>query len=395
MKRSAFILLSILLLSGCADSTSGSYVDIESEKARQAELVRDLDTYEFTSGKPTELDEKPFNISSLGITSIGTKTFCIGSVGVSSCVLDTESERFLHLCNIAGCAHSHNSPGCLDQLQMNAPVAASNGLYFTSGNALMLFDGKEQEPIYENTFSTSYEKEFFPDSSNSLGGIMSQGGRLYILGASWFRTFDVTTNTASEPVILSEDSSIISYAANEDYLFFCTENNELFSCSFADNKLKKLDDKAGQVSVSGGRLYYIKWEGQTPILMSAERDGSSPQRLIENCYVGCCITDKAIYYTHFHTDEGKVYVYDLKTRQTAEYDISCKVREDNADTEDIDEEICYPQGGFMPRIMWNSQTDKVFVLDTITDGDGQLTNGRIGFVFQNGSTDHSIITDGV
>ena len=70
MKRAAFILLSILLLSGCADSTSGSYVDIESEKARQAELVRDLDTYEFTSGKPTELDEKPPGLPALDMARV-------------------------------------------------------------------------------------------------------------------------------------------------------------------------------------------------------------------------------------------------------------------------------------------------------------------------------------
>ncbi len=395
MKRATALLLAALMLSGCSSSGSSRYVDIEGEKAKQAELVGGFDTYEFTSGEMAELDEKPFNITSVGLTSKGAHTFCLGGVGVSNSVLDTDSVRFSHLCNIAGCAHSQNSPGCLDRLQMNSPVAASVGIYFTSGNTLMLFDGSKQEPVYENTFSTNYEKEVFPDTPNTLSGIMSQGGRLYLLGASWFRTYDAASDKAGEPVVLTEDSSIISYAANEDYLFFATENNELFSCRLSDNTIAKLDDKVGQVCVNDGKLCYIKWEGQTPVLMSAEHDGSMPKRLIENCYVNYCITEKDIYYTHFHADEGKVYVYDRNTEQITECDISCKLREDDPDTEDINEELVYPKNGFIPVIVWNKQTDKVFVLDTVEGEEAELTDLRVGFVFKNGSTNNEIITDGV
>lgn len=392
-KKIIIVLLTAALLAGCADKGSDSkgYVDLDSVKEEQQELVENQSVFEFSQDGEFKYDDKPWNIMKLSLTELDSHIFYFS--GLANIVLDTETDSFSHLCRIAGCAHSDNSPGCLDHLQMGCSVATSRGLYFPDYSKLMLFDGSEQRLIYVNKFSTDYLKKVHPESHDALDGIMIQAGRCFLLGGDFYIPFDLEAGKPSgEPVVLTEESVIYSYCANSEYMFYSTENNELFSCRLADNEIAKLDDKVGQVCVSGDRLYYVKWEGEVSTLMRADKDGKNAEAFIKECYINYVITDKAVYYTHFKKDDGIVYVYDLATGQTEQVDISYTIHEDDPDTEE-DETLTYPQENFAPYFVWNKKSDKVYLIDELTEEGRGMTGKRIWYIFKNGSTEFEVKTD--
>jgi hypothetical protein len=72
----------------------------------------------------------------------------------------------------------------------------------------------------------------------------------------------------------------------------------------------KLADKVGQVSYTDGRLYYIRYDGEIPVLYGADENGENPVKLVEDCYVNYYVTDSCIYYQNF-VDGNDIYKCDL------------------------------------------------------------------------------------
>ena len=402
MKRILSVFLSALMLAACADkgeSSEKGYVDLDSKKEEQRALINDAADFGFKHSGSPEYDEKDYDIMRLGMTSVGSRVYWLNSGSRGNFMLDTQSDSIYHLCNKEGCAHAENSPGCIDRINMCCPVASSEGIFFVNNDTVKLFDGTEQRDIYQNRYSTDALKKMFPDNPSVLAGMICHGGKMYLLGPTYYLTFDPESGKAGDPVELT-DANTYSYCMNDEYLFFSNENLELFSCRLSDNKITKLGDKVSGICTSGNELYYLKWENNTPYLMHADSSGENAVQLIENCYAGYILTDKAVYYQHFREDGAKLYVYDLASGRTTAADLSCTVRSDDPDTAE-DENIVYPQEQCRPRIIWNGESDKVYVIDdqlfTEKDSYGQWKPAEavVMFIFKNGSAEFEIKTDGV
>ena len=403
MKRIILFMLAALMLAACADTIEGSkegYVDLDSKREEQQALTDSTADLGFDPEGSAEYDEKDYDIMRLGMSSVGSRVYWLyGADGnKGNFMLDTKTDSLHRLCNRAGCAHADNSPGCIDRINMCCSTASSKGIYFVRDSKVMLFDGTEQQDIYMNRYSTELSKRMFPDAPSVLAGLLCHNGKMYLLGPNYFCTFDPENGTAGEPVELT-DSNTYSYCMNDEYLFCSNENLELFSCRLSDNRITKLGDKVNGICTRDNELYYLKWENDIPCLMHADSSGENAVQLIENCTVGYIITDKAVYYQHFREDSADLYVYDLGSKETRAVDLSCTVRSDVPETAE-DESIVYPQEQFHPRMIWNRESDKLYVIDELyseKDSFGQWlpSEGIVMFIFKNGSAEFEIKTDGV
>ncbi len=249
-----------------------------------------------------------------------------------------------------------------------SPVATSDGVYYVDGNRICLFDGEDYTTILENTYYTDYEKEIYPDEKNLIGKMIISDNLIYVICPIYFFTYDINSKEISEPVNMSTCPTW-AFCVNGGYAFYSTEDMELFACDLNTNEIKKLEDKVGQVCSKTENIFYIKWEGETPILYRAEKNGSEAKKLIEDCYVNYQLTDKGIYYQSYLTKECYFYQFE----NTA----SKKLNFNGADGEKYEvSEYLY--------LYSTGASDSVFCMDT--------TNNY--FIFEDGNTESRTIKIG-
>ena len=314
----SLLLLLMITLNGCTSKTDNSskYVDLDSAKQDIEENRLEIQNDNFL------YDNKPYNVMKMNSTIDSDYFYTFENPHIK---IDLQSGRIRYICENPGCAHTYNSPNCLSYQNLSSPVATTNGIFCVQDNKVILLHDNNEDIIFENSYYTDYEKETYPDNMSVLSALTIYGDCLYIIGPTYFFTYNLKTTEINGPHELC-DSICMSMAVTAEYLYYSNDSLELFQQDIKTNSITKLDDKVGQVCVNNDNVYYIKYINydteKTPCLYRINNDGTDPQKLIEDCWVNYCIAGDHIYYQSF-LESRNVYVSKLdgsdKTQIKLEY----------------------------------------------------------------------------
>jgi len=351
--------LLVITLCGCSQAKSGAqsgYVDISEVEQNIEEGQLNINTGDFN------YDDKPFNIMKLNITIDGDYFYYFTQQNKK---INLQNGRMQYVCQIPGCAHDAlTSPGCTSHQQFGSPIATSNGIYYTEKNKVMLLNGGSSVKVLENSYYTDYEKEIYPDNKSGLTALVIKDNLMYIVGPTYFFTYNLDTQETSEPEIISE-TFCMAFCVGDGYLYYSSDNLELYLYNIEKKTSQKLDDKVGQVCAKNEKVYYIKYENEIPFLYSAKADGSDPTKLIEDCYVNYYITENSIYYQEFITKE--IYKCGLDGKNPEKINLHNK---------ELDEGEYIPSTYML--IASTGSMDHVFIMDV---------EGNIIYIFEDDSTE--------
>lgn len=219
--------------------------------------------------------------------------------------LSLQTGQFSKLCAIPGCEHTE--PGCLYRQGISFPLAVEDELWFVKNDKL--YSRKLSEigeanllananVLFQNTYSTQFEEETFPQYPNLITGFIVTGNSIFVKCSSYLFRIDRATMKADEPIKVC-DNIIYTMCADGNTAYITNDLDELYMVDFETRKVTKLGDKITFPSVYGGRLYYLYWGESLPWLCSAALDGTDEQRLIKDCYVNYLIKDGNVFYTQF------------------------------------------------------------------------------------------------
>lgn len=342
------------------------YVDVNEalEQINELSLNVQSDNYSY--------DDKPFNFMKT-YTTLSDK-YLYDFTTQANYRIDLKNGRVRGMCQEPGCAHDEdNSPGCLDHYNFVSPVATKNGLYYIEGSKVMLHTDDKDIEVYNNDFSTEYERNNFPDSKHSLAALSINNNKLYIIGGTFYIVYDIETGKASDPIVIS-DCSIWSFCTDGKNIYFNTENDELFSYDIATTEKIKIADKVTQCCLYESVLYYVQFEKGSPNLYSLSSPSVAPEKIIEDCYVNYCINDGYIYYQNYF-DGRKVFICDIKGGNRQEIKLDFEEYDDDGNRIPYDAEKIFT-------FTAASHIDHVF----ITDRDKGLV-----FAFKTGSAEYATI----
>ncbi len=354
-RRPCALLLAFLLLlsGGCSAGNGETYVDLESEQSQEAVSGLNLETGDFA------YDDKAGSIS---LYTIGEGF--LYSFGTPRRKIDLRSGKAQYFCTIPGCAHTMNDLGCLTwRRDMYAPEAAEEGVYYIQGSRVMLFHDGAADAVLENEYYTDYEEEVYAESKTGLSFLAIRGDLLYVFGPTWFCTYNRKTQEKTQPEQLFCDSLILSAVVWDDSICFATESMELYRYDRRNKVSEKLTDKAAGLSETDGSLYYIRWEGETPVLYGfSEAEGA--QRLVENCSVSYCVKKGYLYY---QSTDNSLYVSRLDGSDKKKIELTCQEKP-------LEGSVNIISSGFM---------DYVFVIGGTDDRPDECV-----FIFEAGSAEY-------
>lgn len=294
------VLVNSFILTACSKKNEQNYFDIDSVKEEINEGKINASTTDF------KYDDKPFNIMKLNCTI--DNNFFYDFMYPNMKIKLTDG-KVSYVCDIPGCAHTLNSSGCMAYIDFVSPVATTEGIYYVNGNKVMLYADSKETEILRNEYYTDYETEFYPDNKNIITALCIHGRELFVICPSFYFVYDLDTRETGEMKKLT-DSLCTSFAASDNYVYYTNQNLEMYIQNKNSDDNKKAADKVGQVCFTGGKLYYIQYESDVPILYSADEDGGNPVKIAQDCYVNYCVTDSCIYYQNYINGKN-VYKCDL------------------------------------------------------------------------------------
>lgn len=276
------------------------YFDIDSVKDEINNGKIDAKTVEF------KYDDKPYNIMKLGYTIDDNFFYDFLEPNIK---INLSNGKVSYMCDLPGCAHSFNSPGCVAYTDFYSPIASVDGVYYVNDNKLLLYNDGNETEILTNKYYTDFETKNYPDNKNVISSIVMHDREFYIICPSYYFTYNLDTKEISEMKSLG-DSLCYAFSVSDEYVYHANQNLEMFIQDKKSGKNKKLSDKVGQLCFYNDKLYYIKYENEVPVLYSADKNGENPVKLIEDCYVNYCLTDSCIYYQNYKKGND-VYKCDL------------------------------------------------------------------------------------
>ncbi len=358
MKRKIIILLAIAAaLCSCSNKASDDkYVDIDEAKQQIEDQRLDITSEGF------EYDNKAYNIMNANQTIDDTYFYSFNYPNIK---INLSSGRVQSVCNIVGCAHTENSPGCLGYLDFCSPVASNDGIYFVRENKVFLYKDGEESTVLENKYYTDYEKENYLDNKYVISAIVISNDTLFVVCPTYFFTYDIETGEASDYQSLS-NSLCLSFAVNGNYIYHANQNMELFVYDTNTDSNEKIADKVGQVCSKYDKIYYIQYDDSTPNLYCADANGDNTQKIIEDCYVNYCVTENSIYYQSYSQKEN-VWRCNLDGSNKEKIEFN-----------DIKEDYAAPYYSMVT----NDSISHVFLVDS---------ENRILFDFEDGSAEYTAV----
>lgn len=333
------------------DSTSASSVGSSGQNSAYA------DASEYSSAVENEqtdnavqfeghgFDDKAFRIMTLGFTVNGDQIYAQGPKNTR---IDGKSGEVSVLCTKDGCDHDINSPGCTANMLMQSWISSPDGIYYCSDNNFCLYDGKTHTVILQNDFYTDYEEEFYSDSKCSISTVY-RDGLFYLVGATYYFTYDPSSGEKSEPVVIA-DTAMWTLAVGEGNVYYITDTDEAYIYNIASGERKKLGGNITTLDFVNGVLYYTQYENGVPMLYAADKDGGNAKKILEDCWVNFAVTEDCIYYQNYIDPEYSIYVCGLDGSDPRKLTFS-----NNSDGKEYSVGLAF--------IVTSSTSDKVFIID--------------------------------
>ena len=291
------------------DSSQSGYVDLEDEKDKIENLptVLDVQFDGYTAHeKPWSMFEFQYTLDENYLylwdgERRNAYSSTLKSFKARSIKFNLKTGRLEYLCETPGCAHDLNlSPDCANQKNHFYDYITRDGLYMVIKDTLWLvtgdLSGDEKTKIWTNTFYTDYCKEVAPDYSNGFNFII-RGDILHLFCYNWYYSVNLLTLEQTEPIVVS-DSQIVALDVCGDYLWYATQDWELFCWQLSTGEKKKIADMALRVACIGDKVYYARGGQQDGTLTRCNPDGSDPQLLLEHISNSFYVTEQSIYYTN-------------------------------------------------------------------------------------------------
>lgn len=357
MKKASklFILLTAAVcLCGCNNRqnimSSGGYVDVyEYVSSIENEKIENDTQFE-----NHQFDDKAYNTMSVEFTVNGDYLY---AVGMKNLRINAKSGEVQALCSKAGCAHDTDSLDCTAYKKMQSPLSSPDGIYYCIDNKLCLYDGKNHIVILRNDFCTEYEEETYPENQYLIR-LMYSDGLFYLMGPTYYFTYNPSSGEKSEPVVVA-DSVMRSMSIGGENLYYATDTAELYIYNILSGERKKLDDNVWKLDFVNDLLYYIKYENGIPMLYRADKNGDNANKIIEDCYVNCAITEDCIYYQNYNDSERSVNICGLNGSDPKKITFP-KMKIINEEGEEVEEEEEYQVD--LVNIITSSSSDKVFMV---------------------------------
>lgn len=326
------VLVNCFNLTACSNKNNKNeqtYSEIDSVKEEEEEktyLNIDSLKEEINEGKINAItkdfqyDDRPYNIMKSGCTFDNEFFYYFSKPNIK---INLTDGKVFYFCDLPGCAHTQNSPGCRTYYRFGSALATTEGFYYVpstvmdgSINKVMLFaDGKDTE-ILTNKYYTDYEEEFYPDNKNIISTLCIHGRELYVIAPSYYFVYNMDTKEIGEMKKLPSSGSCMSFAVSDNYVYYSNADLELYVQDKRSGENKKIADKVGQVCCASGKMYYIQWKNEGPFLYSADENGDNPVKIVQDCYVNYYVADNCIYYQNFVNSTKNVYKCDLNGENT-------------------------------------------------------------------------------
>lgn len=240
-----------------------------------------------------------------GMTTDGEKLYIKDGLLME---LNLTTGRVSPNCNRAGCAH--NSYRC-DAWQrsgheeeegtrtIGAFRARREGIYYTSGNQLCVRRDNQDIVLYENTYYTDYEKEIrAEDSTWSDITIMCQTeDKLYFKGASYFRSYELSTGVVSEPIPFAyPERSVVGGAVCGTRVYYINMLSECFYSNLDGSGFVEIEgDMITEVSAYDEEVYCSYLEDDQRYIGRILEDGTIVP-VVKDGYVNYTLTEDYLYY---------------------------------------------------------------------------------------------------
>ncbi len=335
MKQTRCMLLGIflpaVLLSACHAEDGALYVSLPAETTVVSQSDSDSAQIDVPHSDFTFDVRSTVTLANSGVTFDDENLYlfdCISQYNpsgiISSCYrLDLAENELIPLCGIPAC--KHDMPACIENREINNPLAVGDTIWYTEQSRLMAIDlqSRETTTLFTNSYGTEFERLTYPDQSGEgssplqnvkdryklLGGYILTDDIIYLYGPSYVFTLDRATMQAGELIKIS-DNVIYSLCIYDGIGYVGNDLNELYRVDFSDGTVQKLGDQIVNPTVYNGKLYFIRWENGVPWLCTSDTDGTNEEKLIEDCYVDFCIYADAVFYSQFANDRA-FYHYQL------------------------------------------------------------------------------------
>ena len=311
-------------------------------------MVEDVKTDSVLQFENNGFDDKSLRIMTYGFTVNGDQIYAQGK---KNTIIDGKNGEVSVLCAEEDCDHDINSPDCTANMNMVSCISSPDGIYYCVDNKFCLYDGKSHNVILQNDFCTDYEEEFYPDSRYEIGSMYSNN-LFYLVGATYYFTYDPSSGETSEPVVIA-DTTMWTVAVGEGNVYYTTNTDEAYIYNISSGEKTKLGNDITTLDFVNGVLYYTQYENGVPMLYAADKDGGNAKKILQDCWVNFAVTESCIYYQNYFDPEYSVYVCGLDGSDPRKLKFT-----DNADGKE------YNIGP--ANIVTSSTSDKVFVIDGTT-----------------------------
>ena len=314
------------------------------DNSDQVSTVESIKTDSVLQFEDHGFDDRSLRIMTSGFTVNGDQIY---AQGTKNTTIDGKSGEVSVLCAEADCDHDINSPDCTANMNMRTCISSPDGIYYCIGNKFCLYDGKSHTVILQNDFCTDYEEELYPDSRYSVNAMYSNG-LFYLVGATYYFTYDPSGGETSAPVVIA-DTAMWTVAVGEGNVYYTTNTDEAYIYNTASGERKRLGSDITTLDFVNGVLYYTQYENGVPMLYAADKDGGNAKKILQDCWVNFAVTDSCIYYQNYADPEYSLYVCGLDGSDPRKLKFT-----NNSDGKE------YSVGlGF---IVTSSTSDKVFVI---------------------------------
>ncbi len=345
------LLTAAICLCGCSNEQNNGYVDV-SDYINSIENNSNIENTDIFADH--QFDDKSIAIMT---SEYSVNEDVLYAAGIKNLRIDGQSGEVRALCSKAGCAHEPNSPDCTAFRIMRTPLSSPNGIYYCNDNKLCLYDGKDNKVILENRFCTEYEEEAYPDSKYNIS-VMYGDGLFYLKGATYYFTYDPSNGERSDPIVISK-SNIYSMDVGGGNIYYTTDSAELHIYNISTGEQKKAADNIWKLDYVNERLYYTGYENGVPMLYSADKNGGDVKKIIEDCYVNCCVTENCIYYQNYSDPDKSVFVCGIDGSNPKKIVFpKLKIIDENGEEREETQE--YQVG--LVNIITSGSSDKVFMV---------------------------------
>ncbi len=270
-------------LTACGNNNYDAYVELNA-------LVSEAEEEPSTNTETTDTSSD-YQVEGYDTTTFSCSVCAGGTFSANEVYLYTSDYRLYFatgecdvFCDVTGCKHNTDNCEDFDGFGRSCVRYYGNDTICLVGDSICYRSAESvgtdnyYTVLYTNSFSTEYSRKNYPTNEDSSQSptmlsdfIFMDDHTLLVKGVNYVFTFDLDSNTASDPVEVC-DSTILSITYLDNQIFISNFNAEVYCVDIASGTSTRMLEEGYYVKAANGRLWYAAWVDGVANLYSNNAD---------------------------------------------------------------------------------------------------------------------------